>query len=84
MSIWWAGVGSYDWKVEINSHANVSTTQIYTQVSIRKLQAVHAATHPSAKLNRPGVAKAKPPEEPALSLKQVMTELELEVANDGD
>lgn len=33
-------------------HANVSTTQIYTHVSIRKLQAVHADTHP-AKLEQP-------------------------------
>ena len=30
-------------------HANLETTQIYTQVSIRKLQEIHAATHPSAK-----------------------------------
>lgn len=29
-------------------HADLSTTQIYTQVSIRALQAVHAATHPGA------------------------------------
>jgi integrase/recombinase XerD len=29
-------------------HAELSTTQIYTQVSIRTLQAVHAATHPGA------------------------------------
>jgi integrase/recombinase XerD len=29
-------------------HAELSTTQIYTQVSIRALQAVHAATHPGS------------------------------------
>lgn len=29
-------------------HAELSTTQIYAQVSIRALQAVHAATHPAA------------------------------------
>jgi integrase/recombinase XerD len=29
-------------------HAELSTTQIYTQVSIRTLQAVHSATHPGA------------------------------------
>ncbi len=29
-------------------HAELSTTQIYTQVSIRTLQAVHAATNPGA------------------------------------
>jgi integrase/recombinase XerD len=33
-------------------HADISTTQIYTQVSIRHLQAIHAATHPAA-LNTP-------------------------------
>jgi integrase/recombinase XerD len=30
-------------------HAELSTTQIYTQVAIRQLQAVHAMTHPGAK-----------------------------------
>jgi integrase/recombinase XerD len=29
-------------------HAELSTTQIYAQVSIRALQAVHRATHPAA------------------------------------
>ena len=33
-------------------HADLSTTQIYTQVSIQKLKAVHNATHPAAKLQR--------------------------------
>lgn len=28
-------------------HKNISTTQLYTHVSIRKLQAVHAETHPA-------------------------------------
>jgi integrase/recombinase XerD len=37
---------------EMLGHAELSTTQIYTQVSIRKLQAVHALTHPTAKLER--------------------------------
>jgi len=27
-------------------HAALSTTQIYTQVSVRKLKAIHTATHP--------------------------------------
>jgi len=30
-------------------HASLSTTQIYTQVSIRQLQHIHAMTHPSAR-----------------------------------
>jgi integrase/recombinase XerD len=33
---------------EMLGHAELSTTQIYAQVSIRALQAVHAATHPAA------------------------------------
>jgi len=28
-------------------HTNISTTQVYTHVSIRKLQEIHAATHPA-------------------------------------
>ncbi len=28
-------------------HAELSTTEIYTQVSIKKLKAVHEATHPA-------------------------------------
>ncbi len=37
---------------EMLGHVELSTTQIYTQVAIRKLKAVHALTHPSAKLER--------------------------------
>lgn len=33
-------------------HENLDTTQVYTHVSIAKLQAVHAATHPAARLER--------------------------------
>ncbi len=32
---------------EMLGHANVSTTQIYTQVSIRQLKEIHTATHPA-------------------------------------
>ncbi len=37
---------------EMLGHANLETTQIYTQVSIRKLQEIHGATHPSAERGR--------------------------------
>ncbi|MGH8108275.1 MAG: site-specific tyrosine recombinase XerC [Arenimonas sp.] len=37
---------------EMLGHESLDTTQIYTHVSIGKLQAVHAATHPGAKLQR--------------------------------
>jgi integrase/recombinase XerD len=33
-------------------HAHLSTTAIYTHVTIGQLQAVHAATHPAARLSR--------------------------------
>lgn len=33
-------------------HSNLNTTQIYTQVSIRKLQEIFKATHPGANLKR--------------------------------
>jgi integrase/recombinase XerD len=33
-------------------HAELSTTQIYTQVSIRKLKEIHTATHPAAGRSR--------------------------------
>jgi integrase/recombinase XerD len=54
-------------------HADLSTTQIYTQVSIRALQAVHAATHPGSAntprhtsqagrgLNDPDIVSVPPP-----------------------
>ena len=33
-------------------HAELSSTEIYTHVAIRKLQQIHAATHPGATLER--------------------------------
>ena len=35
---------------EILGHARLTTTQLYTRVSIRLLKAVHTATHPAARL----------------------------------
>jgi integrase/recombinase XerD len=49
---------------EMLGHVELSTTQIYTQVSIRQLKAVHALTHPSAKLER---RPAPPPSRPELA-----------------
>ena len=37
---------------EMLGHASLETTQIYTQVSIRRLKQIHAMTHPSAKRGR--------------------------------
>jgi integrase/recombinase XerD len=35
-------------------HAKLDTTQIYTQVSIRKLKEIHEATHPARQERRKG------------------------------
>jgi integrase/recombinase XerD len=40
-------------------HAKLTTTQLYTHVSIPQLQAVHAATHPAARRRR-GTPPASP------------------------
>jgi integrase/recombinase XerD len=48
---------------EMLGHAELSTTQIYTQVSIRRLKAVHTLTHPSAKLGRKEAAESRGEEE---------------------
>lgn len=46
-------------------HAELTTTQIYTQVSLRKLQAIHAATHPGATNARHrGPSASREPERP--------------------
>jgi integrase/recombinase XerD len=42
-------------------HADIKTTQIYTQVSIRQLQRIHAATHP-ARLDKSALKAKKDPE----------------------
>lgn len=44
-------------------HSELSTTQIYTQVSIRQLKQVHTATHPGATL-----ARHRSPHQPELDL----------------
>jgi len=35
---------------QLLGHAQLSTTQIYTHVSIQKLKQVHAATHPASRI----------------------------------
>ena len=45
---------------EMLGHAELSTTQIYTQVSIRKLKEVHTPTHPAARLVQPEQSERPP------------------------
>ena len=43
-------------------HTDIKTTQIYTQVSIRQLQRIHAATHPAAKIKKEKTSTPASPE----------------------
>jgi integrase/recombinase XerD len=52
-------------------HANLNTTQIYTQVSIQKLKQIHAATHP-ARLERAGGDNAKTRKEDAGGVREAL------------
>jgi integrase/recombinase XerD len=45
-------------------HAKLTTTEIYTQVSIRQLKAIHSACHPSSKLKRGEEPSATPAKKP--------------------
>lgn len=60
-------------------HAELSTTEIYTQVSIRLLQSVHAATHPG---RMPEAGKHAL--EPSPTAEDLLEALALEAAEDGE
>jgi integrase/recombinase XerD len=49
---------------QMPDHEDIKTTQIYTQVSIRALQQIHAAAHPGTILER-GVSPARKADDPA-------------------
>jgi integrase/recombinase XerD len=59
---------------EMLGHADPTTTQIYTLVSIKKLQDVHAATHPGARLARPDDEGAR---------EELLSSLAAEAAEEG-
>ncbi|MGH8701040.1 MAG: tyrosine-type recombinase/integrase, partial [Burkholderiales bacterium] len=52
-------------------HAKLTTTELYTQVSILKLKEIHAATHP-ARLERPRGAQAAPEASPSEDAKRAL------------
>ncbi|MGH8228302.1 MAG: site-specific tyrosine recombinase XerC [Steroidobacteraceae bacterium] len=58
-------------------HAELSTTQIYTQVSIRKLKEIHTATHPG-KPHQGRLATAAAVDEPAGSAEALLAALDAE------
>jgi site-specific recombinase XerC len=53
-------------------HEDIKTTQIYTQVAIRTLQQVHAATHPAALLEHSEEPSPKPADPDAEALFQAL------------
>lgn len=59
---------------EILGHVKLETTQIYTHVSIRTLQQVHAATHPAALLGHNENTPRKAPDPEAEKLFQMLAE----------
>ncbi len=67
---------------EMLGHADPKTTQIYTQVSIRKLQEIHAATHPGARLGAARGESASEREGAAELLSALVAESGEELAED--
>lgn len=66
---------------EILGHTDISSTQIYTHVSIKRLQEVHAATHPTARLSRP-IAKPESPPAPASTEEELLAQLAQEAVEE--
>ena len=46
-ALWWIAHYVQQVRPPLLGHASVESTQIYTQVPVRALQAVHATTHPA-------------------------------------
>lgn len=70
---------------EMLGHVELSTTQIYTQVSIRKLKQVHEATHPGARLDKGQGAEPGPEvEEPEPTVDDLMAALDAEADEEDE
>jgi integrase/recombinase XerD len=68
-------------------HADISTTQIYTRVAIRKLKEIHELTHPGARLRRrleeTGERSRETGEEEPLTPEELLSSLAAEEDADG-
>jgi len=60
-------------------HVSLETTQVYTQVSIRKLKDIHTATHPAKMERTKGIDKNNEPD-----MDELLEQLEHEVLEDGE
>jgi integrase/recombinase XerD len=64
-------------------HADISTTQVYTQVSIHKLKQVHALTHPGAMLAPMTPSAAPEPELQEMATADLLSELAFEAGDEA-
>jgi integrase/recombinase XerD len=64
-------------------HADLSTTQIYTQVSIRQLKEIHSATHP-AKFHREDKSAESPEEQNQAELDELYSSLAAEEVEENE
>ena len=71
------------WMARRSGHVELSTTEIYTQVSICKLKEIRSATHPSARLGRKGSGDEGPDPEREALLESLAAEAD-EEAEDED
>jgi len=69
-------------------HADLSSTEVYTQVSIRQLKAIHTATHPGAELARradsTAGAEAEQAGDDVLHREELLASLDAEAAEEDD
>lgn len=63
-------------------HENLASTQLYTQVSIKKLKDIHTATHPGAKLERKEHHQGD--DEPTVDPADVLAALDEEADEDSE
>lgn len=62
-------------------HAELSTTQIYTQVSVRQLKAIHTATHPGKPIGKRGTQDGVPADDTPTA-ETVLAALDAEAAEE--
>lgn len=68
---------------QLLGHESLNSTELYTRVSIRKLKEIHAATHPSARLERKE-GRTGAVEDPEVERAEVLARLDEEADEDGE
>jgi len=66
----------------MRGHAELSTTQIYTQVSVHQLKAIHTATHPGKPIGKWGTHSGETADE-TLTAKTVLAALDAETQDEA-